>query len=74
MPEKIDNQALLSGDRRALAKCITLVESTLPADRALATSLIEDILPNTGNSLRIGISGARRGQIYLHRIVRPSSH
>ena len=57
MPEKIDNQALLSGDRRALAKCITLVESTLPADRALATSLIEDILPNTGNSLRIGISG-----------------
>ena len=57
MPEKIDNQALLSGDRRALAKCITLVESTLPADRALATSLIEEILPNTGNSLRIGISG-----------------
>ena len=43
MPEKIDNQALLSGDRRALAKCITLVESTLPADRALATSLIEEI-------------------------------
>ena len=57
MPEKIDSQALLSGDRRALAKCITLVESTLPADRALATSLIEEILPNTGNSLRIGISG-----------------
>ena len=57
MPETIDNQALLSGDRRALAKCITLVESTLPADRALATSLIEEILPNTGNSLRIGISG-----------------
>ena len=57
MPEKIDNQALLSGDRRALAKCITLVESTLPADRDLATSLIEEILPETGNSLRIGISG-----------------
>jgi len=57
MPEKIDSRALLSGDRRALAKCITLVESTLPADRDLATSLIEEILPETGNSLRIGISG-----------------
>ena len=57
MPEKIDSRALLSGDRRALAKCITLVESTLPADRDLATSLIDEILPETGNSLRIGISG-----------------
>ena len=57
MPEKIDSRALLSGDRRALAKCITLVESTLPADRDVATSLIEEILPKTGNSLRIGISG-----------------
>ena len=57
MPDKIDSRALLSGDRRALAKCITLVESTLPADRDLATSLIEEILPETGNSLRIGISG-----------------
>ena len=57
MPEKIDSRALLSGDRRALAKCITLVESTLSADRDLATSLIEEILPETGNSLRIGISG-----------------
>jgi len=57
MPAKIDSKALLSGDRRSLAKCITLVESTLPADRELATSLIEEILPKTGNSLRIGISG-----------------
>ena len=57
MPKKIDPQALLSGDRRSLAKCITLVESTLPSDRAIAASLIEDILPHTGNSLRVGISG-----------------
>lgn len=57
MIQTIDTEALLAGDRRSLAKCITLVESTLPADRAVAELLIEKILPNTGNSLRIGISG-----------------
>lgn len=49
--------ALTSGDRRALAKCITLIESKLPEDRLAAGKLIETILPQTGNSLRIGISG-----------------
>ncbi len=48
---------LRSGDRRALAKCITLVESKRPVDRNLANQLIEDILPDTGRSYRIGISG-----------------
>ena len=48
---------LRSGDRRALAKCITLVESKRPVDRDLANQLIEDILPDTGRSYRIGISG-----------------
>ncbi len=49
--------ALKSGDRRALAKCITLVESKRAADRQSANQLIEDILPYTGRSYRIGISG-----------------
>ena len=48
---------IAKGDRVVLAKAITLVESTLPVDRALADQLIEKILPRTGNSIRIGITG-----------------
>ncbi|MEL7045451.1 MAG: methylmalonyl Co-A mutase-associated GTPase MeaB [Pseudomonadota bacterium] len=53
----IDVQALRAGQRRALAKAITLVESSLPAHREAAQELLEEILPATGNSVRIGISG-----------------
>ncbi|MEM9316448.1 MAG: methylmalonyl Co-A mutase-associated GTPase MeaB [Pseudomonadota bacterium] len=53
----IDVQALRAGQRRALAKAITLVESSLPAHRDAAQQLLEEILPETGNSVRIGISG-----------------
>lgn len=49
---------LLLGDRRALAKAITLVESKLADHRVQAEELIEHILPHTGKSFRIGISGA----------------
>lgn len=51
------SQNILKGNRRALAKAITLVESTLEKDREKAHKLMQDILPHTGNSLRIGISG-----------------
>ena len=54
---RVDAQAVRSGNRRALAKAITLIESTLPAHREEAQELLEAILPDTGNSLRIGISG-----------------
>lgn len=53
----IDVQALRAGQRRALAKAITLVESSLPAHRDAAQQLLEEVLPATGNSVRIGISG-----------------
>ena len=43
--------------RRALAKSITLLESSLASDRVQADELISKVLPHTGNSLRIGISG-----------------
>lgn len=49
---------LLAGDRRALAKAITRVESTRPADVADARALLAAVLPNTGRALRIGLSGA----------------
>ena len=49
--------ALRRGDRRALARAITLVESTRPEDRDAAEALIEAILPEAGHSVRIGITG-----------------
>src|SRR5690606_25516751 len=40
-----------------LARAITLVESALPTDQELAGELIRELMPFTGNSLRIGITG-----------------
>ena len=53
----IDVELLKQGNRRALAKAITLVESTLAEHREQAQQLLEQALPFTGNSIRIGISG-----------------
>ena len=53
----ISVQAILDGNRRALAKAITLVESHLPEHIEQAQALLDQVLPHTGNSLRIGISG-----------------
>jgi LAO/AO transport system kinase len=44
-------------DRRALAKAITLIESTRADHRAQADALLNDLLAHSENSLRIGISG-----------------
>lgn len=44
-------------DRASLARAITLVESTRPDHRKQAAETIRAILPRTGKSLRIGISG-----------------
>src|SRR5881398_182388 len=49
--------ALRAGSRRALARSVTLVESTRPDHREAAERLIETILPWTGSATRIGISG-----------------
>ena len=50
--------AVRAGDRRALARAITLVESTRAPDREQAEALLLELLPQTGGSMRIGISGA----------------
>ena len=47
-----------AGDRRALAKAITLIESTRAEHRALAQTLLAALLPHTGSAIRMGISGA----------------
>jgi LAO/AO transport system kinase len=43
--------------RRAIAKAITLLESTRPDHRAQADALLTALLPHTGRSFRLGISG-----------------
>ena len=45
------------GDRRAIAKAITLLESTRADHRRRADALLDSLLPATGRALRIGISG-----------------
>ena len=46
-----------AGERRALAKSITLVESTRPDHQQRAQAVLGALLPDTGKSIRIGISG-----------------
>ena len=50
-------EGIMDGDRMILSRAITLVESTLRSDQVLADELIEMILPHTGKSRRIGITG-----------------
>jgi LAO/AO transport system kinase len=51
-------RAVRDGDRRALARAITLVESTRVDHREDAVALLDAILPATGAATRVGISGA----------------
>ncbi len=46
-----------AGDRGVLARAITLVESNAPAHQAAAQELLQDLLPDTGKAIRVGISG-----------------
>ncbi len=48
---------LRAGDRRALAKAITLVESTRCEDQERAQRLLESLLPGTGGAVRVGVTG-----------------
>ena len=48
---------VLAGDRVVLAQAITLVESRLATDAEKAAQLLDSILPHTGKSRRIGITG-----------------
>jgi LAO/AO transport system kinase len=50
-------EPLQAGDRRALAKAITLVESTRADHREQADALLTALMPATGHALRLGISG-----------------
>ena len=57
MSNDIDISLLMSGNRRALAKAITLVESKRDDHRQQAQQLLTGLLSHTGKSIRIGITG-----------------
>ena len=48
---------LLKGDRRILAKAITLIESSLADHQMAAQAILERLLPYTGKAVRLGITG-----------------
>ncbi len=48
---------LLNGNRRILAKAITLIESSLSKHQALAQAILDRLLPHTGKAVRLGITG-----------------
>lgn len=50
-------EAIVAGDRSALARGITLVESRRPDHRDIARALLNRLMPKTGGSIRIGITG-----------------
>jgi len=50
-------EGIQSGNKRLIGKAITLVESTKPEHRIRAEELLKKILPFTGKSIRIGITG-----------------
>lgn len=50
-------EGVKKGDRMILAKAITLIESNAPKDFDKAQRVLQALLPRTGHSLRIGITG-----------------
>ncbi len=64
VPSSLENGAtesardILSGDRRALARAITLIESAREDHQAQAQVLLGNLLSHTGGAVRIGISGS----------------
>lgn len=50
-------EGILNQDRSILARAITLIESSNPDHQKLAQELLKNLLPKTGKSKRIGISG-----------------
>jgi LAO/AO transport system kinase len=62
LSERRDGEAalaerVLNGDRRALARAITLIESRRPDHQEQAERLLAHLLPHTGQAIRLGITG-----------------
>lgn len=50
-------KGVLKDDRKLLAQCITLIESNSSKHHEKSTKVLDELLPHSGNSIRIGISG-----------------
>ena len=50
--------AILKGDRRAMARAITHLESTLEVEAALGQAILESVVGQTGGAARIGVTGS----------------
>jgi LAO/AO transport system kinase len=48
---------VLAGNRTTLARAITVIESDLSSDTELAAEILDSLLPHTGKSRRIGVTG-----------------
>jgi LAO/AO transport system kinase len=48
---------LLAGERSALGRAITLVESTLSTHQKQAQEILSACLPHSGNAIRVGVTG-----------------
>lgn len=51
------SNGVIAGDKIILSRAITLCESNLEEDRKLAEEVLASIIPHSGKSLRIGITG-----------------
>ena len=49
--------AVRAGDRAVLARAITLIESRRGDDQRAARALVQELLPHTGTTMRVGITG-----------------
>jgi LAO/AO transport system kinase len=50
-------EGVLGGNRRILAKTITIIESSHPSHQELARVIIDELLPFTGKAVRLGVTG-----------------
>src|SRR5260370_25059435 len=50
-------EGILARERRGLSRFITLLESQRAEDRRLAQRVLTDLLPHSGRSIRVGITG-----------------
>ena len=61
IPKRVSSQeyvqGVLAGDRVLLAQVITLVESNAPRHFEMAQEVLRQLLPHTGNAIRVGITG-----------------
>ncbi len=57
---EITAEAVARGDRAALARAITLMESRRPDHREAARRLLQELMPRTGKAVRIGLTGVGR--------------